>query len=324
MSALSLQPAMSVSTSEIAQAAPDLSVVIVSWNTRELLANCLESLARDGLERAEIFVVDNASTDGTAEMVRKRFRETNFIANSENVGFAAANNQALRLCRGKYILLLNPDTIVQRGAIQALVGFLDTHPSVAVAAPCLLNSNGSLQVSCEPFPTLFREFWRLFHIDDFRRYATYDPGIWQSNLAQRVDIARGACLLVRRTDLENLKWFDEQFFMYSEEVDLCWRLHRAGREIYWVPQAKVVHLGGQSTRQVGDAMFLKLYRGKLQYFRKHYGRRAELAYRLLLVAAAVARLVIAPLAVLERAPQRGVHLDLARRYARLLIDLTVA
>lgn len=299
-----------------------LSIVIVNWNTRELLAQCLTSiLAQVEPTQTEIWVVDNASSDHSVELLRDRFPSVKFISSRVNLGFAAANNLALRRAHGKFILLLNPDTIVGPGAIARLADFLDAHADVGAVAPRLVNPDGSLQVSCEPFPTLFREFWRLFHLDRWRRFASYAPTRWMQSTPQRVDVARGACLMVRRSVFEQLGWFDEQFFMYSEEVDLCRRLACAGYAVVWLPDAQVMHLGAQSTRQVEDAMFFQLYKGKIQYFRKHYGTVAAWIYRAILFVAAAARLILSPLAYLERAPKRTMHLRLARLYGRLILDL---
>lgn len=299
----------------------NLSVIIVSWNTRELLSDCLKSLVPECPERTEIFVVDNASADGTVQLLRAQFPAVRVLANASNVGFAAANNQALRQAQGEFVLLLNPDTLVKRGAIHALVQFMRAQPRAGAAAPRLLNSDGSLQISCEPAPTLFSEFWRLFHLDRFQRRASYAPARWQSEEPQQVEVARGACLIVRRALFEQLGWFDEQFYIYSEEVDLCQRLREAGYEIYWLRRAQVVHFGGSSTRQASDLMFLKLYQAKVQYFRKHFGAGGALAYQLILLAAALGRLVVAPFALFERAPQRLAHWHTAKQYGRLILDL---
>lgn len=300
----------------------DLSIIVVSWNTRELVAQCLASLRRATSVRAiEIFVVDNGSVDGTVEMLEEQGPPVIFIRNTLNVGFAAANNQAIRQAKGRFVLLLNPDTRVIADALGAMQEFLDTHPHAGAVAPQLLNADGSLQNSCEPFPTLFREFWRLFHLDRIYRLASYAPDRWASHTPVQVDVARGACLMVRREIFQAMGGLDEQFYIYSEEVDLCYRLHRAGWEIWWLSNAQVIHYGGESTRQVAGTMFLQLYKAKLQYFQKHYGLMAALVYRFILCIATLARLILTVFVVFEREPERQTHLTLARRYARLLTEL---
>ncbi len=303
----------------------DLSIVIVSWNTCRLLDECLESvrqeLARQGNSlnlRAEVFVVDNGSTDGSVEMVRTRYPDVKVIANRHNPGFAGANNQALAEARGRFSLLLNPDTVVLPDGFGALVRFMDEHPRAGAAGSRLLNTDRTLQPSCSPAPTLARELWRMFHIDRLYPYGEYDMRRWPPTEPRPVDSVQGAAMLVRRSAQEQVGPLDASYFMYSEEVDWCTRIRRAGWEIYWVPASQIVHYGGQSARQVADAMFLQLYRGKIQYFHKHWGRIATWAYKLVLALATLARLVLTPLTWLEPPSRRHRHLVLARQYGLLL------
>jgi len=241
-----------------------LSIIIVSWNTRDLLENCLSSiLANPPATPFEIWVVDNASTDGSSGLVRERFPQVHLIENRENRGFSRANNQAMQQCAGKYVLLLNPDTLVESGALQALVDFLDQHPGVGGVGPSILNPDGSMQNMSHPRPTLSRELWRLFHLDAIVPYAEYPRTKWETNQAQEVDVLTGACLLLKKEVLDQVGFLDEDYFIYSEEVDLCYRIQRAGWRLYWFPQANVVHFGGQSTRQVPTEMFLNLYQSKI-------------------------------------------------------------
>lgn len=309
----------------------DLSIIIVNWNTRDLLAQCLASLFEQpttddgqpvlsvvGGRRWAVWVVDNASTDGSAQMVRERFPQVRLIENTENVGFARANNQAISQSAGRYVLLLNPDTEVQPGALEALVRFMDAHTQAGAAGARLLNPDGTLQLSCYPAPTLPREFWRLFHLDVLWPYACYPTAGWDPNTPREVDVVQGACLILRREALDQVGLLDEDYFIYSEEVDLCHRLRQHGWKVCWVPQATVMHYGGQSTQQVAAEMFLRLYQGKLLYFRKHHGWLAAQVYKLILLAAALTRLLLSPLALLERPPQRQQHLVLAGHYRRLV------
>jgi GT2 family glycosyltransferase len=303
----------------------DLSIVIVSWNTCRLLDECLQSVQNELAAQAgktdlhaEVFVVDNGSTDGSVEMVRTGYPDVHLIANQHNPGFAGANNQALELARGRYSLLLNPDTVVLPDGLGALVRFMDEHPRAGVAGSRLLNANHTLQPSCSPAPTLEGELWRMFHLDHFVPYGVYDMSQWSLTEARPVDSVQGAAMLVRRSAHEQVGLLDASYFMYSEEVDWCTRIKCAGWEIYWVPSSQIVHYGGQSSKQVADAMFLQLYRGKIQYFHKHWGRFATRAYKLVLALAAVVRLVLSPLALLEPYTRRRRHLGLARQYGLLL------
>jgi len=300
----------------------DLSIVIVNWNTREYLDRCLKSVLceLEGLEY-EIFVVDNASEDGSVDMVRVRYPQVRLIANEDNPGFARANNMAIQESRGKYILLLNPDTEMRAGALAVLLEFLGKTPRAGAAGARLLNADGSLQTSAYPEPTLWRELWRLFHLDIFRPYANYPMHTWELKQPRRVDVLMGACVLLPRKALDAVGLFDERFFMYSEEVDLCQRLRQDGWQLYWVPQAEVIHYGGQSTQQAAEEMFLRLYQGKIMYFRKHYPGLAVQAYKLILLLASLSRLALTPLAYLESPGKREQHLKLSNNYRRLVTSL---
>lgn len=300
----------------------DLSILIVSWNTRDLLARCLETVAAElasfAPDAVETVVVDNASRDASAALVRERFPWVHLIVNDANVGFARANNQAFAAAQGRYLLLLNPDTVLLPGALRTLVDFLETHPTAGAVGARLLNPDGSLQPSCSPAPTLSRELWRLFHLDALRPYGVYAMSRWDTRQPRLVEVIQGACLLVRREALGDEELLDPRYFMYSEEVDLCYRIRRRGWQIYWAPMAQVIHYGGQSTRQAATAMFLRLYEGKILYFRKLHGPMAARLYKAILLAAALARLLVSPLAWLQPTPRRQRNLTRAGQYVQLL------
>jgi len=294
----------------------DLSIIIVSWNTLDLLDACLASImAHSPRRRFEVIVVDNASTDGSANMVRRRYPDARLIENEKNVGFARANNQGIRQAVGRYLLLLNPDTEVRPDALETLIRFLEQHNEAGAAGARILNPDGTLQYSCYPAPTLLNEWLHLFHLDRERREGM---DAWDVTEPREVDVLLGACIMVRREALDEIGFLDERFFMYSEEVDFCYRLQKAGWSLYWVPQAEVVHHGGQSTRQVAADMFLRLYEGKLLYFRKHHGPGAARLYKLILLISSLSRLALVPLTWLERPSRRKEHRALAGRYWRLM------
>ncbi len=297
----------------------DLSIIIVNWNTRQLLAECLDSIYASLPDReCEIWVVDNNSKDGSQRMLRELYPEINLIANSCNPGFARANNQAIHQCTGEYILLLNPDTVVKPGALSLLMKFLDEHPQTGAVGPRLINADGSLQISAYPQPTLWREFWRLFHMDNFHPWALYPMQEWDAAAPRQVDVLMGACLMIRRKVLDQIGLFDEDYFMYSEEVDLCCRIRQAGWLINWVPQAVVVHYGGQSTDQVAAEMFLHLYQGKILYFRKHYSWLSVQLYKVVLLLASLGRVALTPIAFIEPPERRKKYLELSDNYRRLI------
>jgi GT2 family glycosyltransferase len=303
----------------------DLSIIIVNWNTRDLLSGCLTAITADPSWQAgytaEVWVVDNASQDGSPAWVRQHFPWVKLIENQENVGFARANNQAIRQSNGRYLLLLNSDTAVSPDALQRLYCFLEEQPQAGGAGARLLYADGTMQRSCDLAPSLARELWRLLHLDAFWPYAVYPLARWDLSTSHTVDVLLGACLMLRREVVEQVGLLDENFFMYSEEVDLCHRLRQAGWTLHWVPDAVVIHYSGQSTKQAAVEMFLQLYRGKLLYFRKHHGRLAGGLYKVILFVVSLLRLLLAPLVVLQRPPQRQRRLHLARCYHRLLLAL---
>ena len=300
----------------------DLSIIIVNWNTRAFLQGCIESVLvnLDGFEN-EIIVVDNASDDGSVEMIRANYPKVQLIVNPNNPGFARANNQAIRRSSGRYVLLLNPDTVMKPGSLEVLFKFLEESSRAGAAGARLLNADGSLQISAYPEPTLWREFWRLFHLDAIRPYANYPIHRWNVKQAREVDVLMGACIMLPRRALDAAGLFDEDYFMYSEEVDLCHRLRTNGHSLHWVPEAEVIHFGGQSTQQAAEEMFLRLYQGKILFFRKHYSWIVVQAYKLILFLASLGRLALTPLAYLEGPARRQQHLNLSNNYLRLIGSL---
>jgi N-acetylglucosaminyl-diphospho-decaprenol L-rhamnosyltransferase len=298
-----------------------LSIIIVSWNTRQDLLDCLASImANPPGGPFEVLVFDNNSRDGSAEAVAAEYPQVRLLASPDNLGFARANNQAATLAQGQYWLLLNPDTLVHPSAIDRLVEHLAAHPGAAGVGPRLVNPDGSLQLSIYYRPTLLREWWRLFHLDRFYSLSGYPASALAAPVTRHVEMLDGACLLLRRQAIEPLGLFDEDYFIYSEEDDLCDRLGQAGWELHWLPQAVITHKAGQSTRQVADAMFVELYRNKTKFFRKRRGWLSSQLYKLILLQAALVRYLSAR--ALQRLRQRRSEQlrDMARRY-RLLISV---
>ena len=275
----------------------DLSAIVVSYNTRELLRRCLASLyaagAADGLS-VEAIVVDNASADGSAAMVTTEFPQAVLVASEHNLGFAAASNVGLARAKGRYPLLLNPDTEVRPGALAALVAFADGHPAAAAVGPSLVYGDGSPQRSCFRFPTVTMQLIDLFPLHhrllNSRLNGRYPLG---RTRPFPVDHPLGACMLMRREAIAQLGPLDEGYFIYCEEVDWCWRAKKAGWQVYCVPAATVVHHVAQSTRQFAEAMFVELYRSRFRMFAKHYSPARRLAVR------AVIRLGMARLALCD-------------------------
>ncbi|KAB8144914.1 glycosyltransferase family 2 protein [Chloroflexia bacterium SDU3-3] len=271
-----------------------VGVIIVSFNTCALLRECLASLRGCGLPLRTL-VVDNGSRDGSQAMVRAEFSEVDLIEPGRNLGFGAANNLGLRQLYGGQpahagpALLLNSDTVVHPGAIEALADFLAQHPRVGVVGPRLLNPDGSLQHAAFRFPTLSLTALDLFPPGEAlpgRLYGSWWHGRYAQEIAGAapfpIDHPLGACMLVRAEALAEVGGFDEDFFMYAEEVELCHRIRAAGWSIWQQPAAQVTHVGGASTSQLRSQMQIALWESRLRLFRKRYPRRALAAHRALL------------------------------------------
>jgi len=272
----------------------DLSIIIVSWNTRDLLATCLASIySSPPPGEFDVWVVDNASTDGSPALVHERFPQVRLIENEKNLGFAAANNQGLRASRGRYALLLNSDAAAPPGALGAMLRFMDEHPQAGAAGPKLVNPDGSFQASFARFPTLRSEFGLLtglarWSIGPYAPSPRPQPG----ETARRVDWVAGAALIVRREAIEQVGLMDESYFLYSEETDWCWRLWRGGWPVWYLPEVEVVHHAGASSRQRSVQTYGLLYESKLRFFARHYGGWAAAALRVGLLAFGALRLVV--------------------------------
>ena len=266
----------------------DLSIAIVSWNTRDLLDECLKSIfeTTHGIE-FEVVVVDNASSDDSVAMVRSKYPGVKLITNDGNVGFAAANNQAYQASIGRYFLLLNPDTICLGNALASLVSFLDAREVVGAAGPLVLNPDRTLQFSWARFPTFLNEC--LGKLDRRLSRASAVPLSTDEVRALgsfETDWVGGCCLMIRREAVEQVGLMDESLFMYCEETDWCMRLHKAGWRIMVEPNAEIVHLGGQSSVQASGKVTGYLRASKSTYFAKHYGRLAGFALGAILAAKA--------------------------------------
>ncbi|MFN7035015.1 MAG: glycosyltransferase family 2 protein [Bellilinea sp.] len=299
---------------------PVVSIIIVSYNVEYFLIRCIESLMVHKCEVPfEIIVVDNNSSDNTVSSLRLEFPEILVIQSTKNIGFAAANNLGITYAKGEYFFLLNPDTVVEDNATQELFKFLSENPSAGAAGSYLKNPDGSFQMSCYPFPTLFRELWRLFHLDKLLSIALYPQITWDRSLPQKCDVIQGTSLMIKKTAWRSLGGLDENFFIYSEEVDFCYRLKTAGFERYWVPTSQVIHYGGQSTSQVAKEMFLQLYRAKTQFFKKHRGEVAGKLYKIILLMASLFRISLSPLIVWVN-PQEKLQQKIIRENYKYLIS----
>lgn len=269
-------------------AGPLLSIIVVNYNTRDLLARALDAVAASARDLPhEVIVVDNGSTDGSATLLRERYPAVRAIANGRNVGFAAANNQGLTAARGAAFLLLNSDAAPEPAAIPALWAALLARPRAGVVGPRLLNADGSTQSSRRRFPTLATLLVESTLVEEWRpdnafvrRYRISDRS---ASYAQPVDWLVGACLLVRRAAVERAGPLDPGFFMYAEEVEWQWRIRRAGWEVWYEPAARVLHDGGRSSERDLPARYIAFQASRVRLTRLLYGRAAAEMLRLWLL-----------------------------------------
>jgi len=258
----------------LSRAAPLVSVIIVSYNTRELLLQCLDALGKATEVPHEVIVVDNGSRDGSAEAVEQRFPDA-FVVRQQNVGFGRGNNAGLQQAGGRFVLLLNSDVLVRPRCVDRLADFLLLHPEVGAVGPRLIRPNGELDLACKRgFPTPRASFFRVVGLSRVFRHSRFFNAYNLGNLDEReeheIDSGTGACLLVRRSTIDQVGFFDPDFFMYGEDLDLCFRIKEGGWKVVYLPTAQAVHLKGQSTRQATGRMLFAFHSAMWTFHSKHY------------------------------------------------------
>ena len=266
---------------------PTLSIAIVNWNTRRLLLDALDSIySRLPPFDIEVIVVDNNSSDQSAEGVSNAFPQVKLIANSDNRGYAEGNNQAMSASTGAFVLLLNPDVILPAGGLEKAVRFMESHPEAGALGVRQVHPDGSLQRSVRGFPTPAAALWEIVGMSrlfpENRRFGAYRMTWFKYDSVAEVDQPMGTFLMIRREALEQTGELDLQFPIFFNEVDWCLRCKRAGWKIYFTPEVEIIHYGGASTIQVGAAMAWESRRGLLAFYAKHYSAPVFLPLRLLI------------------------------------------
>ncbi len=261
----------------------DVSIIIVSWNAKDYLRKCLKSLAQPtSLASMEIIVVDNASSDGSSEMVASEFPSVRLIHSGGNLGFAKANNIGMRLSRGRYLGLVNSDVEVLDDCLSRLIEGMDNHPRIGMSGPFVFGGDGKIQRSCRGFPGVWNMFCRCLALDHIfpscRLFNGYQLLHWKQDSERAVDILSGCFWLARREAVEQVGGLDEGFFMYGEDMDWCRRFHNAGWELRFLPSARAIHYGGASSANAPLRFFVEKQRADLQYWAKHHSIPARLAY----------------------------------------------
>ncbi|MFQ6131114.1 MAG: glycosyltransferase family 2 protein [Armatimonadota bacterium] len=250
--------------------APDLSICILNWNTKDLLRECLRSLfeTRHGFGGIlEIIVADNASEDGSADMVRHEFPQARLVQNERNLLYAAGNNAAAAQANGRYVCFLNSDTLVDCAELTKMISFMDVHRAAGICGPLQLDGQGAICRVQDPFPSVGFYLRRLVGLNRHRTSA-YQPG----DDPVLLDVVSGACLIIRADLGRRLGYFDERFDLYANDVDLCFRARQAGYEVWYLPNCQIVHHGGRSTDRMSDeATDAKFLTARIAFLDRHYG-----------------------------------------------------
>lgn len=266
----------------------DLSIIIVSWNTKQYLRKCVKSVYREIPDISfEIFVVDNASEDGSSDMVRKEFPHVKLVCNEENVGFAKANNQAIEQSRGRYILLLNPDTEIMGNCLGIMFKFMEFHPDVGASGCKFFDGNGQLNHfrSAKKFPTPWTRFFHEISLDrkfpGIKLFGSFSMMDWDRGDEREIDVVSGAFLFIRRDTIEEVGLLDERYFLLAEDIDWCYRTKKKGWKIMFNPDARIIHHGGKSIDQSKITRVKHAIFSNLLYFQKHHSRFDSLSFRFL-------------------------------------------
>jgi N-acetylglucosaminyl-diphospho-decaprenol L-rhamnosyltransferase len=287
---------------------PDMSVVLVCWNNLAYLDPCLQSLYEGGLRSSfDVVVVDNGSTDGSQAMLREKYPEVLIIQNEGNVGLGRASNQGIEATWGRYVLLLNNDTLVNGPSLDAMVEFLEVNPRVGAVGGQLLNPDGSVQACYNNFTTLSEEFLVATRLGE--RFRPGYPAIMKADDVKSVDWLGSACLMLRRDMLDQVGLLDEEYFIYGDELDIQYRMKKAGWEIYYLPQATTIHYGGRSMDRWPRRKMV--YRGKMLFYAKNYGPLWTGALRLMLAVLSLAKVLVWGLAYLVPSRRERARRELA-------------
>lgn len=268
---------------------PDMSIVLVCWNNKAYLDPCLKSLYGGNLKSSfDVVVVDNGSTDGSQQMLAVKYPSVKLIQNERNVGLGKASNQGIEATKGRYVLLLNNDTIVNGPSLDMLVEFLDDHPEAGAVGGKLLNSDGSFQSGYASFSTLLEEFLIVTRIGELIWPGF--PSHGDSNEIKATGWLSSACLLVRRSTLDQVGLLDESYFIYGDEADLQYRMNKAGWKVYFLPSSTIIHFGGRSMDRWKRRKMV--YRGKLLFYQNNYGVLSALLLRLMLLLMSLLKLLV--------------------------------
>ncbi len=292
----------------------DISIIIVNWNTKDMLAECINGVrAKTRQCSIEVIVVDNGSSDGSQEELRNNFKDVILIENCSNLGFSRANNIGIKAAKGKYICLLNSDTVAQDGIFDKMFSYMEENSGTGILGPAILNADSTLRKTCRIFPNLRCELNWTFRLDmifkksrffalDLMTYFTHD------NTA-RVDVVPGSCMMIRKSAIDRTGLLEEMFFFYAEDVDICKRMKDAGWDVVYYPEAKIIHYGGVSSSKAPLRFIKQLMIANIQYWHKHYGRLTFSSYLLIKILHYSVRLLLSLILFLLQPSRRKENLD---------------
>jgi GT2 family glycosyltransferase len=308
----------------------DVSICIVNWNTRDYLHRCVQSInERTSGITYEIIVVDNASSDDSAAMLKEKFPWCKVIESPVNLGFVKGNNRAVHEASGRYVLYLNPDTKLVSNAIHEMFSFMETQKDAGAASCKLVHPDGSLQLShARTFPTPFNQFSELVFLNRFFRksriFSSVEMDYWDHNTTRQVDCLSGGCIMARKEIIDALFGFDENIFMYADDVDLCYRIGRRGWKIYYLASESIIHDEGKSSEQRKEKFFSTILQRESNYYflRKHFGGLKAWEYRLAIFLGSIVRLLSIFAILLVSKPMKkseGVSIGTLSKYYNLLL-----
>jgi hypothetical protein len=297
----------------------DVSIIIVAWNVRQLLHNCLKSVYEQTNEISfEVIYVDNASQDGSTQMVAEEFPQVRIIQNNQNKGFIRANNQGIEIAGGRYVLLLNSDTVVLDNAIAKTVKFADEHPKAAVVGCRVLNPDRTLQRNCLMYPSLLNMLLAATYLykifPQSRFFGREEMTWWDYNDVREVETICGCFSLVRNEAIKQAGLMDERYFVYGDDPDWCYRFKKNGWKIVFTPSAQIIHYGGQNTKQMARKFKLQLYGSNLIFMKKHKSKLAFLVARFLIALFLFLRVPYWLATAVLRKTQRKKSMEMAGTY----------
>jgi GT2 family glycosyltransferase len=305
---------------------PILSVVIVSWNTRKLVLDCLDSLVKCQFSvPVEVILVDNASSDNTADYIRKQFPGTRIIENNTNLGFARGNNQGLQVCSGEFIALINSDVVVSDGCLETMVNYMQQQPDVGMLGPKMILRDGSIGKSCYRFPTLWGWFCNAFSLstvfNNSQRFGDFSMANFKYDQTVDVDILTGWFWMVRKKAIDKIGHLDTQFFMYGEDLDWPKRFHEGGWRVVFLSEAQAIHYCGASSDRAPTRFYVEKNRANLQYFKKHHSAVSLVGFWLAIWLHQLVRIAGYSLLFLFRKTNREIAAHKVKRSATCLLWL---